>query len=286
MREYRSERNERWAGFVHRPDDIVISTRSKSGTTWVQMICALLVFQTPDLPAPLAEISPWVDWDLAPIEVVRGRLEAQEHRRILKTHTPLDGLPLDRRVTYIVVGRDPLDVGLSLHHHVANLDRDRMQQLTGSPSSAPPPLSARVWMRWWIDADDRPEDQLDRLPGVVHHAADAWARRHQPNVVLVHYQDLTDDLEGEMHRLAHRLGIQVPDDRWPELVEAATFEAMRDRAVERVPDRLGVLKDDQAFFRSGRSGEGRALFDEDQLVRYQQRLVSMAPADLVAWLQH
>jgi hypothetical protein len=33
----------------------VISTRSKSGTTWAQMICALLVFQHPVLSAPLPE---------------------------------------------------------------------------------------------------------------------------------------------------------------------------------------------------------------------------------------
>ena len=51
---YRSEEEDsgRWLGFPFRSGDIVISTRSKSGTTWVQMICALLVFQTPDLPAP------------------------------------------------------------------------------------------------------------------------------------------------------------------------------------------------------------------------------------------
>ena len=29
----------RWWDFTFRPGDIVISTRSKYGTTWVQMIC-------------------------------------------------------------------------------------------------------------------------------------------------------------------------------------------------------------------------------------------------------
>jgi aryl sulfotransferase len=53
------EDSARWAGFPFRAGDIVISTRSKTGTTWVQMICALLIFQTPQLPAPLGRISPW-----------------------------------------------------------------------------------------------------------------------------------------------------------------------------------------------------------------------------------
>ena len=34
--------NSRWYEFVFRPGDIVISTRSRSGTTRMQMICALL----------------------------------------------------------------------------------------------------------------------------------------------------------------------------------------------------------------------------------------------------
>ena len=95
---YRSadEDSGRWAGFQFRRGDIVISTRSKSGTTWMQMICALLVFQTPDLPAPLGQLSPWLDFLATPLDEVLARLDAQRHRRFIKTHTPLDGIPLDR----------------------------------------------------------------------------------------------------------------------------------------------------------------------------------------------
>ena len=43
----------RWEDFPFREGDIVISPPSKCGTTWTQMICALLVFQTPDSPGRL-----------------------------------------------------------------------------------------------------------------------------------------------------------------------------------------------------------------------------------------
>ena len=102
----------RWDGFPFRDGDIVISTRSKSGTTWVQMICALLIFRTPDLPVPLSHLSPWLDWLIQPRDEVIARLEAQQHRRFIKTHTPLDGIPLDDRATYIVVARHPLDMAV------------------------------------------------------------------------------------------------------------------------------------------------------------------------------
>ena len=44
------------------------------------------------------------------LDDVVADLDAQTHRRFIKTHTPLDGLPHDPRVTYIGVGRDPRDV--------------------------------------------------------------------------------------------------------------------------------------------------------------------------------
>ena len=104
---YRSddEDSARWLGFPYRDGDIVISARSKSGTTWMQMICALLVFQTPDLPESLSELSPWLDWLITPRAYVFAQLSAQQHRRVIKTRTPLDGMPLDARATYIVVAR-------------------------------------------------------------------------------------------------------------------------------------------------------------------------------------
>ena len=51
----------RWGGFELRPGDIIISTPPKCGTTWTQMICALLILQEPELPLPLDTLSPWID---------------------------------------------------------------------------------------------------------------------------------------------------------------------------------------------------------------------------------
>ncbi|MDG4792912.1 sulfotransferase domain-containing protein [Micromonospora sp. WMMD1082] len=281
---YRSpdEDSARWQGFPRRPGDIVISTRSKSGTTWVQMICALLVLRTPDLPAPLTELSPWLDWLVEPQEQVYARLAAQRHRRFIKTHTPLDGVPSDPRVHYVVVARHPLDMAVSLHHQGANLDRARVAELTGQPTAPDRdgPSVEQALVRW-IDADPDPREELDSLPGVLWHLRDAWARRHRPNVHLVHYDDLRGDLSGQMHHLADRLGLDPPG---PDLVEAATFDRMRARADRLAPDPAGVFKDRSAFFRSGRSGQGSALLDDAGRARYRARAAALAPPDLLAWL--
>jgi aryl sulfotransferase len=286
---YRSadEDSARWVGFPFRHGDIVISTRSKSGTTWMQMIAALLVFQTPDLPRPLSELSPWLDWLIAPRNEVYARLAAQQHRRFVKTHTPLDGIPLDARATYIVVARHPLDAAVSLYHQGDNLDRAQISRLTGQPETkepASPRPSLHEWLLAWIDSQARPEDQLDSLPGVLWHLSDAWSRRGEPNVVLVHYDDLVANLDGEMRRLAALLGITVPDELWPDLVRAATFESMRARARRVAPDPSGVLKDNAAFFRRGSSGAGLEVLAADDVARYHARTAELAPTDLLAWL--
>jgi hypothetical protein len=74
------------------------------------------------------------------------------------------------------------------------------------------------------------------------------------------------------------------EDRWRVLVAAASFASMRSRANEITPNTLGVLKDNAAFFRAGRSGAGRDVLSGDELVRYEARVASSAPPDAVAWL--
>lgn len=284
---YRSseEDSARWLRFPFREGDVVISTRSKSGTTWMQQICVSLLLGTPHLPGSLAEISPWVDWLVEPYDEILARLEAQTHRRVVKTHTPLDGVALDPRATYVVVARHPLDLAVSLYHQGENLDRVRIEQLTGAAPPPPrPPL--HEWLLRWIRREVEPHAALDSLPGVMHHLCDAWARRGEPNVHLVHYADLLADLHGEMRRIADILGVEVAASDWPALVEAATFTTMRAAADRRAPDPSGVLKVPAAFFRRGSSGAGAEVLTRAELAVYERRAAELAPPDLLAWLNH
>ena len=267
----------RWLGFRFRPGDIVISTRRRTGTTWMQMICALLIFQNPELPAPLWHLSPWLDHTITPPHDVYARLAAQPHRRFIKTHTPLDGIPFDPRVTYIVTGRHPLDMFVSLCHQLDSLHPHPSGDATASES-------LRVSLLRWIGADGAAGPYPETLPQVMWHLSDAWARRGRPNVLLVHYDDLSADLAGQMRTIAWRLGITVPEARWPALIEAATFERMRNSADRLVPARPGMFRDTTSFFRRGTSGAGPELLSAEEMAGYHARAAQLAPPDLLGWL--
>jgi len=274
----------RWLGFRYRPGDIVISTRRRTGTTWMQMICALLIFQKPELPAPLWRLSPWLDHTIVPLDDVYTQLAQQPHRRFIKTHTPLDGIPLHPQVSYIVTARHPLDMFVSLRRQHDNMDHTRLWQLTGQTTPPGPRESLHDGMRRWIEDDGDPHAFPESLPGVMWHLSDAWARRDEPNVLLVHYDDLLADLDGQMRGIAGRLGIAVPEPAWPALTQAATFERMRDHADRLVPAAPGIVKDTTSFFRRGTPGAAGEILSAEEMARYYTRAAQLAPADLLEWL--
>lgn len=281
-----------WDRFTLRPGDIVITPPPKCGTTWLQMLCALLIFDTDELPRPLTELSPWLDAVTYDVDATIAALEAQTHRRFIKTHTPLDGLPFDERVTYLCAGRDPRDVALSFDHAMANVDPEVMAVANDAAGLAPedippPPADPLERFRMWADGElvDDATQLGATLANLVHHLQTYWDRRDEPQVVLFHYDDLLADLPGQMRRLADELGIETSDERIEQLAGAATFDAMRDRADHLAPGvDTRIWVDNRAFFRSGTSGQWRELLDPPALQHYEERLAELAAPDLAAWI--
>ena len=85
--------------------------------------------------------------------------------------------------------------------------------------------------------------------------------------------------------MAERLDISVPENCWPQLVEAATFEHMRSCADRIAPDTThAIWQDNQQFFHRGVSGQWRTLLADDGLRRYCERVAELAEPDLARWL--
>ncbi len=87
--------NRRWDMVRIRSDDVFVVTPPKCGTTWMQTIVSLLFSGDPEVETELSVKMPWVDIRIREMPEVAERLEAMQHRRSMKSHTPMDGLPLD-----------------------------------------------------------------------------------------------------------------------------------------------------------------------------------------------
>ncbi len=257
------------------------------------MLCALLIFDGPEFPAPLGDISPWLDMCNRPIDEVHTSLAAQTHRRFMKTHTPLDGIPFNPDVTYLVVGRDPRDVAISFEHHAANMDFDHFLRLRAAavgnddlaelPERRPPSDDPVERFRTFV-ADDT-HGGPPTLASVLHHLDTGWQRRREPNVALIHYADLKADLVGELLLLARVLGIPCSSNRARQLAPEAGLTRMRERAAEVAPSASqGNWKDVRAFFRSGESGGWRARLTPSDIETYEARVATLVSPEVAAWV--
>jgi aryl sulfotransferase len=283
--------SDRWAGYQPRPDDIVIATYSKCGTTWTQRIVAMLVMGSAE-PASIWDLSPWLDMRIfGPIEDVLSRAEAQTHRRFFKSHLPFDALPVYSGVKFIHVARDGRDAALSLHNHLANFTPQAMAMLDevsvadekfGDPYPRTPRDPAQFFHKWVEDGGD----QGDPGCGFYHVENSFWSARGEPNLLLVHYADLKADLEGEMRRIADFLDIQVDEGLWPQLVNGARFETMKRQGQDLLPA-ANMLWEGGAnrFLNQGSNGRWRDAFAPADLAAYERRVQDEFSPALAAWLE-
>ena len=189
--------NRRWARFAPRPRDIFVCTPAKCGTTWTQTIVVNLLWPDGDHPATVMELSPWLEAEFNPLDTIMARLEAQTHRRCIKSHTPADGIPIYPDAKYIFVARDGRDAFMSFCHHREMFSENVRGQLNvraladGLPPMPPWDGDVHGFFAFWLT-----------LAEVFKHVATFWKLRGESNLLFVHYNDLKADLAGEMRRIS------------------------------------------------------------------------------------
>lgn len=266
----------RWDQFSHRPDDVFVCTPPKCGTTWTQAICAMLVQGTPDFEGSLTEVSPWLDCVHPPLEEVLSGLEAQTHRRVIKTHTPLDGIPFFPECTYIAVYRDPRDACLSGQSHGQNLLMTR-ENTTQDPEE---------FFLNWIRTDGKDFEEMP-LQGLVHHFRTFHEFKHLDQLVLIHYADMLRDLREIVSRLAKLLKVDHDGDVLDAIAHAASFASMKSAYSKFVPaGGRGAWEEESRFFNKGSQGQWKDTLSRDVLERYDEVMRAALPETDVAWLQY
>lgn len=272
-----------WNDLQFRDDDIIIATYAKSGTTWMQQIIGQMLLG-PDPNLEVSELSPWLDLRVPPKEVKLPIVEAQSHRRFLKTHLPLDALVFSPRAKYIYIGRDGRDVVWSLYNHHVNANQTWYDALNNTPGRVgppiePPPNDIREYWRQWFEGDGFPFWSL------WENVRTWWAARELPNIMFVHYNDLKRDMPAQMRRMAAFLNIHTDENKWDDIVEYCSFEWMKQNATKSVP--LGGAFWDagaQVFINQGVNGRWKDTLSPADVEAYDEKARQELGEECAAWL--
>jgi aryl sulfotransferase len=279
----------RWDAYRPRAGDIVVMTPPKCGTTWTQMLCSLLVHGA-KLPQPLSRLSPWLDRLSTPMDRLMDELDAQPWRRVIKTHTPLDGVPYFDHVRYVFTGRDPRDAFLSMMDNMQNASATTMaavRERLGLPAGFTFPADPNAFFRVWLTSPTHAWVEDGFPNGSVFATARAlWPFRRLPNIHFMHYRDLRLDLADEVRRLARFLEVEISPSQWPEILQAGSFEAMRADGDANAPGaHLGEWASNRDFFKRARLDEWRDVLSPENQALYQEIAPTRVPAPLRAWLE-
>jgi aryl sulfotransferase len=264
----------RWSAFQPRAGDIVVVTPAKSGTTWTQGILAMLIAGDPETDAQTSLKSPWIDIAVRPLDEVIARLEAQQHRRQVKTHTPFDGIPVWPDLRYITVYRHPLDVFFSWERHVANMTRDVHKAAMADRDAA---FAAFV-------AGDHHNGSS--LGGIVEHFRATLSREPRENMLRLHYADMLHDLPDAVAKIAAHVGIEHPPALVARITDAARFDSMKANANRFTPSAgQDFWHDDKGFFDSAGTAKWAGKLSPAQLDAYDTRMAALLDPEERRWLE-
>eukprot|EP00794_Sanderia_malayensis_P014882 gene14882-16428_t len=248
-----------------RPDDTFVLTWPKNGTTWaIEMVWRILhnsgskpaektpAFMTvPFLEAPAIFDSLSTKPPGSTMEELLTRLESMPANRVLKSHLHLELLPpklLDECKTVFCL-RNPKDTIVSYYHHQKLL---KSQSFVGDFES-----NFNLFM-----------DDLVQYSSYWRYTVDAWKLKDHPNVCLLFFEDMKQDLQSAIKKVASFLDKELTDAQVESLEDHLSFKSMREISgtVEN-GKKLGIFVEktekDAHFFRKGEVGDWKNYFTEE-----------------------
>ena len=241
--------------YVAGPQDVFVMTYAKSGTNWMMQIAHQLIYHGKGDYDHLHEIVPWPDTTIMPlfmkkyaipIEQATHWKQSPEQKRVIKTHYNWDLLPYSTDARYIAVIRDPKDVFVSNYVFV----RD------GVYGTAMPSVDT------WFDLYLSPHFPLGGSWAV--NAAGYWAERHRPNVLIVSFKSMKQDLRGTVVKVANFLNIPASDALVDEVCRLSSFEYMKKNDHKYAIGQLVPWRKPGAMIRSGRQGGSSEMLSPER----------------------
>ena len=216
------------------PDDIFLVSYPRSGNTWTRFLIGNLVHQ--DEPLTFKNVESRIpEIYLSPDRVLR-RLPRP---RMLKSHECFD--PRYKRIIYIV--RDPRDVAVSYYHYAIKIR--------------------------WIEPDYPIEEFIPRFVNAEFDVRAKWAagwsdhvmswvamRKQSNGFLLLRYEDMIQDAEHELSRVAGFLNFEPTTERLSRAVQLSSADHMRNLEKREAHEwqLTQNSRQDKPFVRTAKSG--------------------------------
>jgi len=252
---YRSE-EEAYRAFQPRPTDVIIAPFAKCGTTWLQQIVHSLRTGGDMDFEDIYEVVPWIDvaLDLG----IDLDADQRANPRAFKSHGSWDEVP--RGCRYLVSFRDPRDAAVSMFRF--------MEGWFIEPRAIP--IGEFVERRSF----DRQTE-----PDYWRHLGSWLSQRDNPDVHLLTFEEMKQDLRGVVERIAAFIGVDADDALLDLATRRSSFEFMsankgpfsepwlRSRAeiVAAIPP-----NGDSAKVRDGKVGDHRRELSSQTLARFDE----------------
>ena len=275
-------------GFVS--GDIIVADPFKAGTTWVQRIVQQILDNGAEHRARLSDTSPWLDSSFGDHAQMLYLLQEQRkggQRRIIKSHMPADALPIASEARYLFVGRNGKDLGISLHNYLQQFSpktiaaiNEIYAQWSRDPSPLSIPAVMPAFFDQWLDTDGYGCCDLFDI------VRSWWKLRKEPNVLLVHYQQLKDDLGGQIVRIAQFLDVDPAILQMDAILAHCSFDYMRTRADQMAPFGGAHLIDPKTFFHQGPRRNYQTELTAERIARFDRMAEGKLESACVRWLEH
>ncbi|XP_066487458.1 sulfotransferase 1C2-like [Tiliqua scincoides] len=211
-----SDTAEKWGriwGFQARPDDLLICTYPKAGTTWLQEIVDMIQHGgDPEkcARAPIHQRMPFIE--ICPPMFARlEEADAMPSPRTLKTHLPVQLLPpsfWEQNCKIIYMARNVKDNAVSYFHF------HRMDQGMPEPGNWDQFLAkfmaGKVAWGSWFD-----------------HVRGWWEAKDRHPILYLFYEDLKEDPAQEIQKVAQFLELELPESVLNRIIQHTDFESMK-----------------------------------------------------------
>uniref|UniRef100_A0A3P8X2U6 Sulfotransferase n=1 Tax=Cynoglossus semilaevis TaxID=244447 RepID=A0A3P8X2U6_CYNSE len=249
MTKYFTENWENVQNFQARPDDILIATYPKAGTTWISYILDLLYFEQKserETIVPIYERVPFLEiTQIFSSETTNLADKLTTSPRLIKTHFPVQFVPKsfwEQKSRMICVMRNAKDLAVSYFHF------NRMNHVQPE---------AGDWMVFgsWYD-----------------HVNGWWEKKSTySNLLVLFYEDLVEDPGRELDKLCHFLGLSPSSEKKERILSSAHFDNMKQNKMANYSTLPVMDQKVSPFMRKGKVGDWKnhftvaqsEVFDED-----------------------